>query len=45
MANELGIGQRTVDTHVQALYRKLGVCNRHELLQKVLGKGRLDRQG
>lgn len=39
MAMELGISRRTVDTHMEALFRKLKVRKRHELVHQatVLG--------
>jgi DNA-binding NarL/FixJ family response regulator len=39
MATELGIGRRTVDTHMESLFRKFKVRKRHELAHQatVLG--------
>lgn len=39
MATELGIGKRTVDTHMESLFRKFKVRKRHELAHRatVLG--------
>jgi DNA-binding CsgD family transcriptional regulator len=31
IAHELGIGRRTVETHLQHIYRKVDVSSRHEL--------------
>lgn len=37
IAQELGIGPRTVEGHRDAIYRKLGVRNAIELVRKTLG--------
>jgi two-component system response regulator NreC len=36
MADELGLSERTINTHVANLYRKLGVSNRVEALRRAL---------
>ena len=35
VATELGIGQRTVETHVAAIYHKLGIKSRAELARRI----------
>ncbi len=35
---ELGISEHTVHTHIERLYRKLGVSSRCELLVRVFGE-------
>jgi DNA-binding CsgD family transcriptional regulator len=35
VATELGIGQRTVETHVAAIYEKLGIKSRAELARRI----------
>ncbi len=37
IALRLGISTHTVHTHVKRLYRKLGVCDRCELLIRIFG--------
>jgi DNA-binding NarL/FixJ family response regulator len=37
IAQELGIGSRTVEQHRDAIYRKMGVRNAIELVRKTLG--------
>lgn len=39
MAKELGISRRTVDTHVEVLFRKFKVRKRHELVQQAIAQG------
>lgn len=39
MAMELGIGRRTVDTHMESLFRKFKVHKRHELVQRATALG------
>lgn len=37
IARKLGIGDRTVEEHRGAIYRKMGVRNAVELVRKMLG--------
>jgi len=40
IALDLGISEHTVHTHIERLYRKLGVSSRCELLVRVFGEFR-----
>jgi DNA-binding NarL/FixJ family response regulator len=39
IASRLGISDRTVNTHVGSLYRRLGVNNRVDAVRELLGRG------
>ena len=39
VAEELGIGERTVETHVASIYRKLGIKTRTELVARLSEQG------